>query len=133
KRFVTTAGNGNGDNNWYIAQIYAIAAAGGAMESIYRPPVDSQIANPAWSPDGKSVAFITGLMSDEPVVGGDIFVIPATGGEAKNITPGMKASASWLTWTAGGKILVGEDVDGESGVATVDIVIGQSETLACRL
>jgi dipeptidyl aminopeptidase/acylaminoacyl peptidase len=131
KRFVTTAAHGNGDNNWYIAQIYTIPAAGGEMKSIYRPPVNSQIAVPAWSPDGKSVAFISGIMSDEPAVGGDIFIVPAEGGEAKNITPGMKASASWLTWMQGGaKILFGEEVDGESGIATADVASGKIETLA---
>jgi dipeptidyl aminopeptidase/acylaminoacyl peptidase len=130
KRFVTTAAHGNGDNNWYVAQIYTIPAAGGEMKSIYQPPVESQIAVPAWSPDGKSVAFISGIMSDEPAVGGDIFVVPAEGGEARNITPGMKASASWLTWTRGGdKVLFGEDVDGESGLATVSVAGGAIETL----
>jgi dipeptidyl aminopeptidase/acylaminoacyl peptidase len=129
KSFVTTAAHGNGDNNWYIAQIYTIPSAGGGMKSIYKPPVDSQIAVPAWSPDGKSVAFISGLMSDEPSVGGDIFVVPAEGGEARNVTPGMKASASWLTWQSGTKILFGEEVDGDSGVATVDLGSGTMETL----
>jgi dipeptidyl aminopeptidase/acylaminoacyl peptidase len=126
---VTTAAHGNGDNNWYIAQIYTIDAAGGAMQSIYKPNIDSQIANPAWSPDGKSVAFIAGLMSDEPVVGGDIFVVPMQGGEARNVTPGMKASASWLTWANGGKMLFGQEVDGESGLATLDLSSGKIETL----
>jgi dipeptidyl aminopeptidase/acylaminoacyl peptidase len=129
RRFVTTAAHGNGDNNWYIAQIYTLEAAGGPMQSIYKPPVDSQIANPGWSPDGKSVAFISGLMSDEPAVGGDIFVIPAQGGEARNLAPGMKASASWLTWLANGKILFGEEVDGESGIATLEVGGGKIETL----
>jgi dipeptidyl aminopeptidase/acylaminoacyl peptidase len=68
-------------------------------------------------------------MSDEPAVGGDIFVVPAEGGQAKNITPGMKASASWLTWTVPGKVLFGEEVDGESGVATVEVSNGKIETL----
>jgi dipeptidyl aminopeptidase/acylaminoacyl peptidase len=130
RRFVTTAARGNGDNNWYLAQIYTLDAGGGPMQSIYKPPVDSQIANPAWSPDGKSVAFIAGLMSDEPVVGGDIFVVPAQGSEARNVTPGMKASASWLTWqTNSGKLFFGEEVDGESGVATLDVGSGKIETL----
>jgi dipeptidyl aminopeptidase/acylaminoacyl peptidase len=129
KSFVTTAAHGNGDNNWYVAQIYTIPAAGGQMKSIYAPPVDSQIAMPAWSPDGKSVAFISGIMSDEPAVGGDIFIVPAEGGDAKNITPGMKASASSLTWPAGGNILFGEEVDGESGIATLDVTSGAITTL----
>src|SRR4029077_4881608 len=84
---------------------------------------------PAWSPDGKSFAFISGIMSDEPAVGGDIFTVPAEGGEARNITSGMKASASWLTWPAGGKILFGEDVDGKSGIATVDVAGENIQTL----
>ncbi len=130
KNFVTTAAHGNGDDNWYVAQIYTIPAAGGEMKSIYTPPVDSQIAVPAWSPDGKSVAFISGIMSDEPAVGGDIFIVPADGGTAKNITQGMKASASWITWTSSGKILFGEDVDGESGIATVDPTSGDFSTLS---
>src|SRR5438270_10234231 len=34
--------------------------------------------------DGRSVAFIGGLMSDEGVTGGDIYVVPAAGGEARD-------------------------------------------------
>jgi dipeptidyl aminopeptidase/acylaminoacyl peptidase len=127
KRFVATSAHGNGDDNWYIAQLYTLDAAGGEMKSIYKPPL--QIAVPAWSPDARSVAFIGGLMSDEPSVGGDIFVVPAQGGEAKNVTPEMKASASWLTWTRDGKILFGEWIDGGSGIATLDPANGKIETL----
>ena len=128
KSFVTTAAHGNGDDNWYIAQIYTLAATGGAMKSIYKPTL--QVAKPAWSPDGKSVAFISGLMSDEGSTGGDIFTVPAGGGEARNITPDMKASASWLAWSPDGqKILFGEEVDGDSGFATVETNTEKVETL----
>ena len=51
-RFAVTAALGNGDNNWYIAELYTLDAATGLMKSIYKPPL--QIANPAWSPDGKT-------------------------------------------------------------------------------
>ncbi|HEV3042162.1 MAG TPA: S9 family peptidase [Candidatus Angelobacter sp.] len=128
KRFVTTAAYGNGDNNWYIAQIYTLGVDGGEMTSIHATPL--QIANPTWSPDGKSVAFIEGLMSDEPSVGGDILVVTSNGGEARNAAPGMKASASWLTWTPDGKkIFFGEEIDGGSGLATVDFATGTIDTL----
>ena len=128
KRLVTTAAPGNGDNNWYIAQIYTIDAAGGPLKPVYKPVL--QIANPVWSPDGKTIAFIEGLMSDEGSTGGDIFVVPAEGGEAKNITPGMKASASWLKWGSGGqKLLFGEWIDGGCGIASVNISTGAVETL----
>jgi dipeptidyl aminopeptidase/acylaminoacyl peptidase len=126
-RFAVTAALGNGDNNWYIAELYTLDAATGLMKSIYKPPL--QIANPAWSPDGKSIAFIGGLMSDEPSVGGDIFTIAATGGEATNITPEMKASASWLVWTPDAKIIFGEYLEGDSGIVTVNPADGSKTEL----
>src|SRR5262249_24171591 len=102
-------------------------AAGGARRSIYKPPL--QIANPAWSPDGRVVGFIDGLMSDEPAVGGDIFTVADTGGEPRNLTPGMKGSASWLTWTTESKILFGEYVEGDAAIAMVEPGIGRIELL----
>lgn len=128
KQFVVTAAHGNGDDNWYIAQIYTLPVSGGGMKAIYKPTL--QIADPVWSPDGKSVAFISGLMSDEPSTGGDIFVVPAEGGAARIVTADMKASASWLKWASDGKnIIFGEEVDGESGLASVDPATEKIETL----
>jgi dipeptidyl aminopeptidase/acylaminoacyl peptidase len=117
-RFAVTAALGNGDNNWYVAELSTLDAATGLMKSIYKPPL--QIANPAWSPDGQHIAFIGGLMSDEPSVGGDIFTIAAAGGEARNVTPEMKASASWLEWTPEENIIFGEYLEGDSGIATIN-------------
>jgi Tol biopolymer transport system component len=75
KTFVATAAPGPGDNNWWIAQIYTINVAKGNATSIYKPSL--QVAVPRWSPDGKSIAFIEGLMSDEGFHGGDLFTISA--------------------------------------------------------
>ena len=125
--FAVTAALGNGDNNWYIAELFTLDAATGLMKSIYKPPL--QIANPAWSPDGQRIAFIGGLMSDEPSVGGDIFTIPAIGGDATNITPEMKASASWLAWTSQGNIIFGEYLEGDSGLATINPADGAKTEL----
>jgi len=127
-RFAVVAAYGNGDNNWYIAQLYTLdAGVLGLMKSIHKPPL--QIANPAWSPDGKKIAFIAGLMSDEPSVGGDIYTIAATGGEATNVTPEMKATANWLAWTPEAKIVFGESVEGDAAIATVDPASGRIDSL----
>ena len=118
KAFVATAAPGPGDDNWYIAQIYTIAADTGKTTSIQKTAM--QIANPVWSPDGKQVAFIGGLMSDEGVTGGDIFTLPASGGETRNLTPERKASPTWLRWMPSGQILFTEHTDGAIGIALLD-------------
>ncbi len=127
KSFAATAAHGSGDNNWWIAQLYTLPATGGEMKSILQPPL--QINLPRWSPDGRSIAYISGLMSDFGAIGGDIFTVPAAGGEARNLTPGMKASASWIAWLASGKILAVEIADGQSAIAMVDPAGGASSTL----
>ena len=130
KSFAATAAHGSGDNNWYIAQLYTMPAAAGeavAAKSIFKPPL--QIASPRWSPDGKSIAFIAGLMSDEPIVGGDVFLVAATGGEPRNLTPELQGSANFLAWLPSGQILVTEFADGGSGIVRVDPASGRMATL----
>lgn len=115
--FATEAAFGSGENNYWVAEVWRFDRGESKGRSIYKPSL--QIANPRWSPDGKSVAFIEGLMSDQGVTGGDIFVIPADGGAATNVTPSMRASATWLQWSGPGRILFGENMNGLSGFATV--------------
>src|ERR1035441_5199866 len=103
--FAATAAPGDGDANWWTAQLYTVGGESGEMKSIYKPPVEVQIATPRWAPDGKSVVFIGGLMSDEGSTGGDVFQIPAADGTAKNLTPGMTASASNITWPKNSRYL----------------------------
>jgi dipeptidyl aminopeptidase/acylaminoacyl peptidase len=123
KEFVATAAPGEGDAHWYIAQIYVFDRESGEARSIYKPPL--QIGVPRWSPDGKHIAFIGGLMSDEGSIGGDVFLIPATGGKSRNLTPGLKASPSWLRWLPGGqRILLLESFDGASALATLKVASG---------
>jgi len=127
RHLVATAARGNGDNNWYIAELFTIDAASGAMNSIYKPAL--QIARPVWSRDGKSIAFIEGLMSDEPSVGGDIFVMPASGGKPKNLTPEKKFSASWLAWTSKQTIIYAAHIGGDSAVGSVDPRTGEVQDI----
>ena len=128
KRFVATAAQGVGDANWWIAQLCTIDIASGETKSIYKPPL--QIAEPRWSPDGKTIAFIGGIMSDQGSTGGDIYTIPAAGAEIRNLTPGIKASPAMLAWLPySQKILFAEQIDGASGIATVDARDGKTENL----
>lgn len=118
RRFVSTAGPPPGDDGWYVSELYSIDATSGEAASLYKPPL--QIGCPRFSRDGKSIAFIAGLMSDEGVLGGEIHVVPATGGEARNLTPGRAASPSFLAWLPSSReILFAETALGGSGLAVV--------------
>ena len=121
KSFAISAAHGDGDSNWYVAQIYTLSAAGGDAQPVYKPKW--QIAEPRWSPDGKSIAFIEGLMSDEGSTGGDIFVVPAGGGKPtpRDVTPEVAASPNGIYWASANKIIFSEGIDGESGFGSADV------------
>jgi dipeptidyl aminopeptidase/acylaminoacyl peptidase len=127
KSLVFTAAKGNGDSNWYIAQLYAIDSATKALRAIYQPPL--QIGRPVVSPDGKNVAFISGLNSDESIVSGDVFVVPLAGGVARNLSENRKATASSIFWSSDGKIIDIENVDGESSIVRIDPLNNKIESL----
>ena len=63
------------------------------------------LADPKVSRDGRTVAFIAGLMIDFGSTGGDVFTVPIDGGEPMNLTPGMAASATSLAWRCDGRLL----------------------------
>jgi dipeptidyl aminopeptidase/acylaminoacyl peptidase len=127
-----------GENNWWVAKLYTQtvirqergpedeacwdAAHGGcnpprvtlAPAEISGPLHGLQIAVPRWSPDGKSIAFIGGLMSDQGVTGGDVWLIPSAGGQPVDLTPNRPATANWFAWDGNGAIFISELSGGES-------------------
>ena len=98
RSFAATAAHGSGDNNWYIAELYTISADLGEKRgrSSSRP---LQIAAPRWSPGRQDDRLHR--RADErraESTGGDVFTVPAAGGEPRNLTPDLEGSASWLAW-----------------------------------
>jgi len=122
-----TAAPPPGDDNWYIAQLYTQSVSDAKVHLIYKPPL--QIALPQWSPNGKSIAFIAGLMSDEGATGGEIYVVPATGGEPKDLTPSRLSTPSWFTWRSDSSMLFTEFKGGSSAISLLDLSIGNTKTL----
>ena len=127
KMFVATAAPGPGDNNWWIAQIYTINSEKGNATSIYKPWF--QVATPRWSPDGKSIAFIEGLMSDEGFHGGDLFTMSAEGRNVTNRTANRKASVNSFFWQTPGRILLIEYVGGGSGISDLNLADNSAQTI----
>jgi dipeptidyl aminopeptidase/acylaminoacyl peptidase len=127
KHLVFVAANPPGENNWWVAQLYTEDTAGGQPTSILDTTKISgslhglQIAVPRWSPDGSRIAFIGGLMSDQGSTGGDIYLIPSTGGEPKDVTPGRAASVAFIGWLGPQVIGIAEHVGGSSHLTALDL------------
>ena len=100
KGFVASTALGNGDDNWWVATIDAIDAATGAVRSIAKP--NTQVRFPRISPDGKTVAYVGGLMSDYGSVGGDVWTVPFAGGTPVDRTADLKATITSLVWLKDG-------------------------------
>jgi Tol biopolymer transport system component len=131
KHLVFVAANPPGENNWWVAQLYTQDIGGGQPKSILDTTKISgslhglQIAVPRWSPDGSQIAFIGGLMSDQGATGGDVYLIPATGGEPKDVTPGRAASVAFIGWVSPQVIGIAEHVGGNSHITALDISTGK--------
>jgi dipeptidyl aminopeptidase/acylaminoacyl peptidase len=119
--FVTTSAQGNGDNNWWVATLDRVDLASGALVRIAAPGM--QLDFPRVSPDGRTVAFIGGLMSDFGAVGGDIYTVPVTGGTPTDITPSYRGTFTSLVWDRNG--LIGSAVIGDrNAIVPVDPLRG---------
>lgn len=128
-----------GDNNWWVSRLWVQNAQPGAQPTVIVDAATTkgslrglQMALPRWSPDGSRIAFIGGLMSDQGATGGDIYSVPAQGGEPANLTPGIKVTPVWLSWQGNAQLMVSQISNGQSQVAEY-AVSGQSAKLTRTL
>jgi dipeptidyl aminopeptidase/acylaminoacyl peptidase len=140
KHLAYVAANPPGENNWWVAELYtqnldeSSAAGSGTQNSsihkVFDPNTTTgslhglQIAVPRWSPDGTRIAFIGGLMSDQGQTGGDVYLIPATGGEPKNMTAERKTSVAFIGWVGPNILGIGEHVGGSSHFTALNLSSG---------
>ncbi|MHC1480932.1 S9 family peptidase [Frateuria aurantia] len=120
-----TAAPPPGDNNWWVARLYTIGTAPGSQpRQIVDPAIDPsslhglQIALPRWSPDGRRLAFIGGLMSDQGFTGGDIYEVASQGGPVLDIMAGSHVTANWFQWQGEHKWVVDAMVDGHAQLSS---------------
>ena len=122
-----------GENNWWVANLYTQGVRSGSQEMSGEPKVlvdtskvagdlhGLQMAVPKWSPDGKKIAFIGGLMSDQGSTGGDIWVVNAKGGEPVDVTPGIDGTPGYESWTGNDQIGFVEDRRGHTLLADYSV------------
>lgn len=115
--FVVTSAKGNGDNNWWIATLGHVDAASGKLRVLAAPKM--QMNMPHVSPDGKTVAFIGGLMSDFGSVGGDVYTVSIDGGEPVDVTPGFAGTFNGIAWR-GQQLMASVLAGADAAVVAVD-------------
>lgn len=161
QHIVFVAGHRPGEDNGSVAKLYiddfgGLATCDSQSACIYNgPPVPAptvlldpstapgplhglQIAVPRFSPDGKQIAFIGGLRSDQAANRRDIYIIPAPQpgtfvglahrqAQPKNITPNRPSSPAWIQWRNDHSLLVSEHVGGSSHVTAINTVTGKDD------
>ena len=122
-----------GENNWWVAKLYTTgvndrAESHRAAHAVLDPNTTTtalhglQIAVPRWSPDGKRLAVIGGLMSDQGSTGGDVWVVNADGkGEPVDITPDIDGTPTYEVWLDNDKIGFIEDRRGHIVAPDYDV------------
>jgi len=118
KALAYVAADPPGENNWWVAKLYT-QALGGEAKAILNPAKVSgplhglQIAVPRWSPSGKAIAFIGGLMSDQGSTGGDVWIVSSAGGQPHDLSLGRHASPAWIQWAGNDQLFVSELAGGD--------------------
>ena len=123
KKLAYTAANPPGEDNWWVANLY-VQTLGGEPQVVFNPTKTTggmhglQIAVPRWRPDGREIAFIGGLMSDQGSTGGDVWMVASSGAQAEagavDLTPGRGTSPAWMTWADDSTMYVSELRGGQS-------------------
>jgi dipeptidyl aminopeptidase/acylaminoacyl peptidase len=116
--------------------IYVIGSASGATERqlTHSPEADGNPdweSYPAWSPDGKRIAYLHGGPVKKIEYATDcLAIIPAAGGDPKLLTASLDRNVYQPHWTADGRgILVRLEEDRHTVVARVDAASGALKPL----
>ena len=81
-------------------QLYVLTVADGVLRRIATPFVENRA--PAWSPDGKSIAFVCSKGRGEE---NDVCVIPAEGGAVRNLTTAWELDPTAPSWAPDGRMI----------------------------
>jgi dipeptidyl aminopeptidase/acylaminoacyl peptidase len=92
----------------FEVDLFVVTVAGGKERPLVRRP--GLDAFPRWSPDGKTIAFVSHDGVSDWIGNTDVCVVPAKGGEPRNLNKALDRSVSYYTgegpaWSPDGKAL----------------------------
>ena len=114
---------------WFTScRLVVFSSTGDDRRTVYE--TRRQVAMPAWSPDGKQVAFLSSNWSDRGSVDGAVFVAGSEGGDTRELSAGHTASARCLAWSGdGARLLTTATEQGGMALAEIDVATGRRDTL----
>ncbi len=113
--------------SWYRARLARIDVASGEARTLYAP--ERQLTRPAWSPDGTQIAVISSTWSDPGMTGGDLFLVPADGGPARDVSEDTPISHLAAHWLPNGHTLRTAALERNRAAVCEVGIDGESETL----
>jgi dipeptidyl aminopeptidase/acylaminoacyl peptidase len=116
------------EHAWYTCRLLAFPLGDGPVRTLHR--ARRMVGKPVWSPDSLHVAFLSSMWSDRGNTIGDIFVVPAGGGKARDISVDHRVSVNSLAWsTDSGRLLTTAHEGGGMGVAEIDVATCERRSL----
>lgn len=95
------------DHTMMYSSLYTLALDGEQASSGPKPltKTEGKLGGIAWSPDGKQIAFL-GAAHLHDSTAGIVYVVPASGGEAKPWTASLQATGTWIEWSDANTIVL---------------------------
>jgi dipeptidyl aminopeptidase/acylaminoacyl peptidase len=115
--------------DWYLARLAVFDVGGGAATELHRSW--RQVARPAWSPDGRTIAFLTSTWSDRGYDSGAPMLVPADGTAAAAFATGEDddVSDSGIHFDGDGRLVTTTNAHASGAVTTIDPQNGERRTL----
>ena len=128
KQFAAVCSSLPFEQSWYTCRLITFQESQAETVVLYAGP--RQVSSPAWSPDGKLIAFLSSNWSDRGVVGGGIFVVSPDSSTPHELASDREASFTWLEWLEDSEGLIAASHEwGEMALSTVRLDSGAQHRL----
>jgi len=116
----------NGQNR---AEIAVADASTGVLKTITRNEAPEE--NLQWSPEGKALAYLAPTNSSWELAEDKLWVVPAEGGEPRQLTTSFKGAIGQYAWSGDGQSIVfGANARARGGVFKVSVATGAVAPIA---
>ena len=115
------------DDSYMFKKIYLVAREGNSASRVLTE-TQGKLGNLAWAPDGKNLAFNAGVDETDPAAG-SIFVVPASGGSAKNLSENYEGTVLWVDWLDAATLIFSATERSHTALNTMPAIGGARKAL----